>query len=190
MLRFNLHLDGACPDHGHAVIVTFVLMGKITIPFPLHLARLQADHSDIFQQCSDLFRGQSWNEFVVGMNLPMSLGSCFVARYIKSDNWEPGQLRVPGEAGPHTIREAMRKSTSLFLFGSDIPTLSQGVRSHFSLVSVLCYKVLLGFCLLLFLPEAPFLVWWYKDIKSLLSASSEPGKSQSQGRCEGPLCPG
>ena len=108
MLRFNLHLDEACPDHGHAVIVTFVLMGKITIPFPLHLARLQADHSDIFQQCSDLFRGQSWNEFVVGMNLPMSLGSCFVARYIKSDNWELGQLRVPGEAGPHTIREAMR----------------------------------------------------------------------------------
>ena len=76
-------------------------MGKITIPFPLHLARLQADHSDIFQHCSDLFRGQSWNEFVVGMNLPMSLCSCFVARYIKSDSREPGQLGVPGEAGPH-----------------------------------------------------------------------------------------
>ena len=38
MVHFNLHLDEACPHHGHAVIVTFVLMGKITIPFPLHLA--------------------------------------------------------------------------------------------------------------------------------------------------------
>ena len=161
MLRFNLHLDGACPDHGHAVIVTFVLMGKITIPFPLHLARLQADHSDIFQQCSDLFRGQSWNEFVVGMNLPMSLGSCFVARYIKSDNWELSQLRVPGEAGPHTIREAMRL---LWIYNPHFSCLAPTFR-HYPKVSglllvlcLLCYKVLLGFCLLLFLPEAPFLV--------------------------------
>ena len=40
MLRFNLHLDVGCPYHGHAVIVTFVLMGKITNPF-LHLASAQ-----------------------------------------------------------------------------------------------------------------------------------------------------
>ena len=139
MLRFNLHLDEACPHHGHAVIVTFVLMGKITIPFPLHLAWLQADHSDIFQHyCSDLFRGQSWNEFVVGMNLPMSLGSCFVARYIRSDSREPGQLGSQERRG-HTIRDTGHEahkdfSTSLFCLA---PTLSQGVTIWGLLVSSL-----------------------------------------------------